>query len=757
MVKLEDRKKLSTGDWLALLPLSVIGLAVPLIVTPGLVEPYSYMKESIFEMLLALSLLGYTFNLPKKTGLNFSIHYLQLLLVASFLICCISVLGSETRFYGARRLVEIGELLTFAFLISHLWRHRLARSLLIAGFMLGAIITSVYGILQWNDVIRVNWQALHWEAGLGRRIFSTIGNPNFLGEYILCLIWLPLALYLISRHPLLRLTAGAAWLLMYAALLYTNSWGCYLGALVGGIFFTILFIRSRYSTSATRDRIVVAIIAFLLTASFVRYKGSQVVGETTGAVARALLYQAAVDMIKERPLTGFGLDNYFAYSNKYISRLSTKPQYNEIFISNPNLILRNPGRVHNELLSLWVELGIIGAILGLYFSIITMRYIIREVKLTDSKSALDLICCAAGLAAVVAQSMVNFPLRTTVPSMACAFILAAAIARLNNGNIIIARGKAALSMALAIMLASATMAAFLCYRSISRIKSQVHYTKQERFATQGMIGEALAETVASNNAHVLSTESIFRQAKYSLMLKELDLAQQAISLCKRIQPFHEYTHFLDAQLRAAKGNHEAAIEGLRAAIELEPRYAAAYILLIERALKLKRIDLAAEYYDRALAYIKSSQDLINTGGILAAHQGDLEQARQRFKEADKMLNGNVVARYNLHVIDSFSPDVALGHLIGYIEYGWITDRLNEGLRSFSDGDLSRANSFYETILRRFPDYVPAVSNIGSVYLRQGDLNNAAIYFNKALSIDPKHQVTRENLRFLEAIATQKLK
>jgi Flp pilus assembly protein TadD len=61
------------------------------------------------------------------------------------------------------------------------------------------------------------------------------------------------------------------------------------------------------------------------------------------------------------------------------------------------------------------------------------------------------------------------------------------------------------------------------------------------------------------------------------------------------------------------------------------------------------------------------------------------------------------------------------------------------------GRLGEAASKYRELLALRADYVPALSNLGSVYLRMGRFEDAAAEFRKASTLQPEHFGIRLNL------------
>ena len=53
-------------------------------------------------------------------------------------------------------------------------------------------------------------------------------------------------------------------------------------------------------------------------------------------------------------------------------------------------------------------------------------------------------------------------------------------------------------------------------------------------------------------------------------------------------------------------------------------------------------------------------------------------------------------------------------------------------------DIKTASEYYEKVLEYHPDNAIAINNIGATLLEKGNYNEALVYFDKAISIDPTY-------------------
>lgn len=73
------------------------------------------------------------------------------------------------------------------------------------------------------------------------RVYSTLDNPNVLGEYFLLVIPTAVACFFVTKNNLMRIFCFFATAVMMVCLILTYSRGCYIGIIVAaGVFLVLL-------------------------------------------------------------------------------------------------------------------------------------------------------------------------------------------------------------------------------------------------------------------------------------------------------------------------------------------------------------------------------------------------------------------------------------------------------------------------------------------------------------------------------------
>jgi|YelNatPaOPRAMG01_1025707.scaffolds.fasta_scaffold00815_26 putative inorganic carbon (HCO3(-)) transporter len=291
-------------------------------------------------------------------GMDVFLLFLILTALASTLFSLepLTLFGAERRREGFLSLLSYYSLFLLAqdFLSKHKWR-RIALSVI----LFSGLLVSLYGILQAfsieilpRDFIRADWTSS----------FSTIGNPIFLGSYLLLLIPIPLY-FLPKSKPWKKLALIFLSLFFAVALVLTGSRGAWIG--LAALFLFWLFTEKNRKLYYLVFSILLILLIFLfLTTSFTRINlwerlkaAFNFVPQNT-LINRLYIWKRALPAILQHPIFGWGPDSFGV----------AFPQ----FTYEESLKLFNTGyayvdKAHNDLIQIAVTLGISGLLAYLAF------------------------------------------------------------------------------------------------------------------------------------------------------------------------------------------------------------------------------------------------------------------------------------------------------------------------------------------------------------------------------------------------------
>jgi O-antigen ligase len=264
---------------------------------------------------------------------------------------------------------------------------RAARWRLVDAFVLGAVGVALIGLYQYvftADIITA-------EAGL-RRLKSVYGSPNNVGLYLGRALPLLIAIPLFARQRGRRWAYGLAALPVGLALLLSFSKGALLFGLPAALLTLGLLAGGRWlwATLGALLAGALAAVPLLRTPRF-----SSIFDLQSGtSFFRLNLWRSTVDMIRDHPLWGVGLDNFlYAYRGRYIRPAA----WQEPDLSHP----------HNILLDYWSRLGVLGLATGVWIQVAFWRLALPLRRLADRDNRALALGLMASMADFLAHGLVD--------------------------------------------------------------------------------------------------------------------------------------------------------------------------------------------------------------------------------------------------------------------------------------------------------------------------------------------------------------
>jgi tetratricopeptide (TPR) repeat protein len=648
-----------------------------------------------------------------------------------FVFLCVNLLSlalTPHRYYGIQLVGDIFFLLLLFVLAINIPKSQ--SRFLFNALLVSCSLLSLIAILQYVGALNVNWEILPWEKGLGKRAYSTLGNPNSLASILALILPLSMVFFLAETNTRRRYLYGTTSILSFVALLFTNSWGGWSG-FIGAVIVLIVATRRARIRMVKRNTAFLCIALSLCTLLFLMDKGKKVVGEPTAAKARILLWDTAVHMIRDKPILGFGPDNFMAVSNKYMCKLQLKSAYSTIWQKRADFVLRNPGRVHNEYLSILVETGVIGLAIFIWFIIAVYKRLSDYQGKSETFSRLLLIGGLASLAAFLIDSFMNFPLRT--PTSAKTFVLILGLA--------LGGTKSELRLSKTAIILSITVLVGLFALSAMPLFSGYYFTK-------GVAEEAQGERQSAIERYQKSLKfGAFSHLVYSKLGTDYGVIEDhqnsiaSFIRAREIQPYHEVMHFNLGAVYRRTGALSEAKASFRRAIELEPRYGMAYSYLAEILIRDGQTSEGLELLKSAARLIPSATEVRNDLGVAFAVSGDFPNAVKEFNVALPLSRGDMLVRYNLHLARKKART-------GYMDASAVDDLrplLARAEKELKSKDFANAQQSYNAILLRHPDYPDALINLAAINELKGELQTSKTLLIKAFAILPSNKILRKRL------------
>lgn len=350
---------------------------------------------TIIAMLFLLILLQYRKainSLIRFDSINRTLLIYFMLLVVSLFFA----LDRELAIHGSPRREDGFRMMMVYFLLFLAARTgTISRTKFNVGIEISAAILSIYGIMQCygldpfpRDFIRARW----------RTAFSTFGNPNFFGSYLVLVIPIALDSFIRRRKDI----SGLVYSILIYALLCTRTRGAWIGATVAIVAYLVI---NRLSATHRKQDIRRIISILLITVAVVlafnglsdnafmkRYKSifddaARVIrneeAERAGA-GRIFLWRRVILLIKERPLTGYGIEN--------LREPFTERFGQEVIAVFGNMLYFD--KAHNEYLHIAVTTGIPSLIV--YLSLVTKVLHVGLTRLRENDTYCPFVASVLG-------------------------------------------------------------------------------------------------------------------------------------------------------------------------------------------------------------------------------------------------------------------------------------------------------------------------------------------------------------------------
>lgn len=340
----------------------------------------------IISLVLVLSVIKFFWQTEIKFLNNRLLFWLILFLLASWLVSTIFSLNPFVSWWGGYfRQLGIFSLLYYLllfFLIIINFNSWFKIKQLIMMIVLGSIFPCCYGLIQLLGLDPVAYNGDEF------RLFSTLGQPNFFGYYLIFVVPLTVyfLIYLVKKFWL-KFIIHLLVCFQLICLIFTYSRGAWVGLLIGMIVGLALWLWAKGKKKLVIFSLLVGLFVLLLLVvnlKNISNQAKQLSEKINNPVAERVLslfyldngsneirfiyWQSAWSEIEQvswfRKLFGYGKDTQAFFFIKHY-----KPDW-----ATYERIGYYPDRVHNLLLDTWLELGLVGVIAycGLFIYLLSL-------------------------------------------------------------------------------------------------------------------------------------------------------------------------------------------------------------------------------------------------------------------------------------------------------------------------------------------------------------------------------------------------
>jgi O-antigen ligase len=357
-------------------------------------HPFAPVKETLFHLfaLLVCFLLLVRSTLTNTLPIGKNPLHVLVLLYLVYNAFSFALFPYSDKIY----FVDLTLLTVFFFAVAHSVNSETKYGYFLDALILIVVVSSVYGFLQFFGYEFGSFgEDSFGERGLGIRVFSFFGNPNFFASVLITSLPLLLTGFF-TKQGARKSFFGISIVLGIVSLGLTGTRAAMAAFAVSILLFFVL-------TYTGRKRIyfwATGMTLILLTAGFL-YSLKVTVTGFEGLQFRQRLWQGALDIAQDHPLFGTGVGSFAVYFPAYSKKSDTLAWGGDSHE-------RTDPHAHNEFLEILSDLGIPGFLLfaGILFAFLHNYYAIWN---PEKKYLIAGNCCA--VIAILAQSLYSVNLR----------------------------------------------------------------------------------------------------------------------------------------------------------------------------------------------------------------------------------------------------------------------------------------------------------------------------------------------------------
>lgn len=363
----------------SIFPIMASLFLVPIFYNPSFVFSFTQGKELIFKMLMVFAGFLFAIYLAKRKELtikNISKSPIFIILVVQLSVYAITNALSSTpivTLYGTytRGMGFIMELFLFFFAIYCgilLSAGEILKGLKVVFF--SCLLVAMYGLMQ-----KIGLDPLfnNYDTGIfAGRIFSSLGNPSYLGQLIL--LSLIIGAYLTFREQLksFKIYYFLGTLIMFTALMFSETRTSLFG--LGAAILLVIIKQRKEVLNFVKQNILPVMLVFLLIIGLMwkvlpedRYSLSST--SLRSLNSRQEIWKGAVKLIERKPILGYGEKTFYIYFPEVVTKE---------FLTLEENIDTNADRIHNETLEIFFDHGVLGFISYIALLFATLWYFFKS-------------------------------------------------------------------------------------------------------------------------------------------------------------------------------------------------------------------------------------------------------------------------------------------------------------------------------------------------------------------------------------------
>lgn len=624
-----SRKIANIYDKLILGALILLVFLIPLAQTASTYAVNEPIKLMFFRIITVLIAAFWLVRIMESGEFSLIRTPLDLPLLAFLLIAVVATLFSIDphlstwgQLYRYEGLVTIISYIFIYYAAVHFVRRQGEQNLLLGSVLLVSGLVSVYAILQRFGIDFITWDAEMMDV---TRSFATFGNPVFLGAYVVLVLPIAIIFAIFFRsvtrdaenssdtiaasygalaliRVLLRIASILLIPLLVAALIFSYTRAAWLGFLVAFIFIGLF----SFSEVWKRKKIVAPVVAILVIVvvvfGFMVLRGNVEIERSViervrsiaklsegSVVSRLVLWNTSLQMIKGRPLLGFGLDTYALAFQQYQPANWYKTIKEEAL----------PDKAHNEMLQIATSAGLLGLMVYLWLLVTFLVKGLGALRRARPPNRTLLVGLMAAIIGYLIQIQFSFSIISVAPLFWLLLGLTTAVMQKEEAKLTTFKfSEKSLPASFRVVSYAAVLilVAFLSISAVRPFLAEQHVRRAWTNQSFGFWDEAIRELEQAvkldpgeGRYYIRLGEAYLMKYRTTHELSSQEKAFTALEVARRLSPRNENIYFYLGGLYVEMGKTS------------DPRYFDKAAINYKKVLELSPNDVDA-HFDLGIAY-----------------------------------------------------------------------------------------------------------------------------------------------------------
>lgn len=640
--------------------LVALSLLAPLWVFKDLLFPFVTSKAFYFRVLIELALPFYIYLVLSAPALRpnlkqplnvLALVFLLINIITSFTGINISrsLWGNFERMGGSYYIAHLTLLYFYVVLLGQASEKWLKRFIYV--FLAAALVVAINGIFG-----KLGLATFVADPSLPSRVSSTLGNPIYIGSFLIIPMLLALFLGFEEENKVSKAGYGIAALLQVICILLSGTRGALVGLVGGGFVSACLYLifiprgnLKTYGWSVLGLLTAAAVLLFVYSDRLPQGPVWRIFKlHDSNTESRLIQWGSALEGFKARPILGVGPENYYYIGNLYFNPAIYK--YDSSWFDKP----------HNYILEILVTNGIFGLLAYLGFLFFAGRAFYKAYKLGYFSTA----GFAALFCALLAYQIQNLTVFDTVPASISFYSLMGFAAYLEyavlkDGRKILQNKSSQAAVPPSLPVASAIVAgAFMFYAVIvtNIVPAQASKAVNYGYAYSSVdLDKAMGyfETALNNPMNFDETETASKFSFFASQLiqsaqtpqqkqRALEILQKAIDYQNQVLRKND-TYAASWESLAGSYFNKSVISGqnydyrteeaVNRALELAPKRLEARQQIIQILLLKNNLNGAAEKLRELIKAFPSNKEIKAQAGLVEQALGNNKLALEWFSKA----------------------------------------------------------------------------------------------------------------------------